>query len=197
MAFLVENQGVLGLGVVALLAVIGAAVYFHRQYQATRHEREVERVIESLQVPSLRNVVLPDGVDGLTFIDGLLLTPGGIVVLTLKYREGLLFGGTAVDQWTQLVNGKTVKFANPLYDLPQRRQTVEWHCKDVPTHAWVVFSNAGQFQKGMPAGCCMIDELPARLAPLLNGGQVSAAWQEHWKKLQDLSIHGHAELNPR
>ncbi len=195
MSFITQNPGLVGLTLAALLALILALWHFHRRHQATRHDRHITKVIDSLGAPSLHKVVLPDGIDGLAFIDYLLLTPKGIVVLSLEHREGLLFGGSRVDQWTQVINGRTQKFANPLYTHPHQRQAVEWNTEDITTHGWVVFSNAGQFQKGIPEGCCMIDELPAKIAPLLDASaEVPKPLREAWAHLQDLSVASQAEL---
>lgn len=196
MDFVAQNPGLLGLGLAALLTLGFAGWYFRRQLQASRHERHVERVIDSLGVKTLRDVVLPDGIDGLAFIDYLLLTPRAIVVLTIEHREGLLFGGTSVDRWTQVVGGKTRKFDNPLYALPQLRQAVAWNTEDIDTAGWVVFSNAGEFQKGIPEGCCMIDELPARVAPLCQGGtDIPAPLRSAWTRLHELSVTQRAQLD--
>lgn len=201
------------MGLAALLALSVAAIYFRRQHRATHHERHVEKTLRALGAPLLHNVVLPDGIDGLAFIDYLLLTPKGIVVLTIKQREGLLFGGVNVDQWTQVVNRKTVKFNNPLYLQPQHRQAVEWNAPatDIPdrekseqktrgqeqvtTYAWVVFSNAGEFPKGIPADCCMIDTLAEEITPLLAAGTAPSTHLRHvWAHLQDLSVTSRATL---
>ncbi len=196
MAFITQNPGLVWLGLATLLVLAAAAGYFlrHRR-QTTRHEHHVTAVIDSLGVPSLHNVVLPDGIDGLAFIDCLLLVPKGIVVLSLEHREGLLFGGRSVDRWTQLINGKTLKFDNPLYTHPHQRQAVKWNTKDIATCGCVVFSNAGQFQKGIPTGCCMIDELPAKIAPLLgSASEIPKPLHTAWAHLQDLSAASQAEL---
>ena len=195
MTFITQNAGLLGLGLAALLVLAFAFTYFRRWHRATRHDRHIARVIDSLGAPILHKVVLPDGVDGLAFIDYLLLTPKGIVVLTLEHREGLLFGGSTVDQWTQVIDGRTQKFANPLYTHPHHRQAVAWNTEDVTTHGWVVFSNAGQFQKGLPDGCCLIDELPAKIAPLLDAtNEIPKPLREAWAHLQALSATSQAEL---
>ena len=198
MAFITQNASLLGLSLAALLALTVAAWYFRRRHQATRHERHVTEVIDSLGVPSLHNVVLPDGIDGLAFIDYLLLMPKGIVVLSLEHREGLLFGGSSVDRWTQVINGKTLKFDNPLYTHPHHRQAVKWNTKDIATCGCVVFSNAGQFQKGIPNGCCMIDDLPAKIAPLQDAdAEIPKPLREAWAHLQELSLSSQAELGPQ
>lgn len=195
MTFITQNPWLAGLAFTALLALILALWHFHRRRQATRHDRHIAKIIDSLDVPSLHKVVLPDGIDGLAFIDYLLLTPKGIVVLSIEHREGLLFGGNAVDQWTQVIHGRTLKFANPLYTHPHLRQAVEWNTDDITTHGWVVFSTAGQFPKGIPDGCCMIDDLPANIAPLLDSAaEISKPLREAWAHLQNLSISSQAEL---
>ncbi|MCF6210114.1 MAG: NERD domain-containing protein [Gammaproteobacteria bacterium] len=195
MAFITQNPGLLGLGFATLLALPLAFWYFRRRHQASQHECHITEVIDSLGVPSLHNVVLPDGIDGLAFIDYLLLMPKGIVVLSLEHREGLLFGGRSVDRWTQVINGKTLKFDNPLYTHPHQRQAVEWNTEDIATCGCVVFSNAGQFQKGIPSGCCMIDDLPAKIAPLLGStSEIPKPLHEAWAHLQNLSTTSQAEL---
>ncbi|VAX04296.1 hypothetical protein MNBD_GAMMA20-675 [hydrothermal vent metagenome] len=195
MAFITQNSGLLGLGLAALLALALAFWYFRRRHQATQYERHITKVIDSLGAPSLHNVVLPNGIDGLAFIDYLLLMPKGIVVLTIEHREGLLFGGNTVDRWTQVINGRTLKFDNPLYTHPHHRQAVEWNTEDIATCGCVVFSNAGQFQKGIPDGCCMIDNLPAKIAPLLgSASEIPKPLRKAWTHLQNLSTTSQAEL---
>ena len=195
MQTIVENQGLLGLGLVALLALGVAGYYFWRQNLASQHQRHVATVIQGLGVDYLRDVVIPDGIDGLAFIDYLLLTPKGLIVLDIKHQDGVLFGGVAVDQWTQVISGKTYKFPNPLYLNQNHRQAVEWNTKDIDVFGQVVFSNAGQFPKGIPEGCSMIDELATDLSLLLDSGNaVNPVIQQAWQRLRELSITTRASL---
>ncbi len=195
-ALLADNAGLLILTACALLAVGGAGVYFRRQHLANRHQRTVERVIEGLGVDYLRDAVLPDGVDGLAFIDWLLLTPKGLVVLDVHHREGLLFGGKAVDQWTQVVAGRSYKFPNPLYAHDLHRQAVAWQAKGMPVQGLVVFSSAGEFPKGVPEGCVTIHALADALAPWLDG-EIPEPLRAAWERLRQISVDTRIELGPR
>ena len=157
-------------------------------------------MVESLGVKYLHDVVLPDGVDGLIFIDYLLLVPTGFVVLKTEYSEGILFGGETVDQWSQVINNKTYKFNNPLYDNQTACQAVLWNLQhnigeasasDNPSwqvDGWVVFSNAGNFPKGIPAKVSMIDDLKTNLAALTENNDIDETLLKAWDALHNLSI---------
>jgi len=194
--FLADNGGLLILAITAALALLAAGWYFRREYLANRHAWKVQRVIEGLGVENLRDAVLPDGVDGLAFIDWLLLTPKGLVLLDVHHREGLLFGGKAVDQWTQVIGGRSYKFPNPLYSHDLHRQALAWQAQEMPVQGLVVFSSAGKFLKGVPEGCVTIDALPGALAPLLEG-EVPAPLRAAWEALRQLSVSTRATLGPR
>lgn len=192
---MLESQaGLVGLALVAVVLIAGVAWYGWDRFRKTRHQRHIHKVIESLGVDYRRDIVLPDGVEGLAFIDYLLLVPDGVVVLDVQHVEGHLFGGEAVDQWSQVVNNRTYKFSNPLYANQTKCQTVLWNVEQMrangtvsdpqhnrrvsdktlhwDVHGWVAFSNAGNFPKGIPAKVSLIDDLPRDLASLIQGKEV-------------------------
>lgn len=194
MEWLTENSGLVGLGVAAAFVLGAATWYFWCQHQKTRHERHVEKVVRSLGVDYLKDVVLPDGVDGLAFVDYLLLVPKGLLVLDIKHQEGLLFGGVSVDHWTQVIKGKTCKFNNPLYAHQTHCQAVQWNSDGLEVFGRVVFSNAGHFAKGIPEGISMIDDLKTDLTPLLGDNPVPDRYRGVWERLRDASLATRAEL---
>lgn len=189
-----ENPGLAALIAAAVLVMGAAGWYFWCQHQKTRNERHVEKVIQSLGVDYLKDAVLPDGLDGLVFIDYLLLAPKGFVVLDIKHQEGLLFGGSSVDHWTQVIKGKTHKFNNPLYTHQNHCQAVQWNSNGIDVIGRVVFSNAGRFPKGIPQGVCMIDDLKTGLAALLNDTSIPEANRKVWERLHDTSITARGQL---
>jgi hypothetical protein len=202
-----SQAGFYGLMVVALLVIIGAVWYVRVQINKSRHQRHVHKILESLGVKYLHDIVLPDGLEGVVFIDYLLLVPSGVVVLDINYAEGHLFGGISVDQWSQVINNKTYKFSNPLYNNETRCQAVFWNVKnnlgedsisdDWQAHGLVVFSNAGNFPKGIPDNVSMIDELKDKLEKTLAlSDPVNDKNREIWDKLHHLSITTKAELQP-
>ncbi len=156
---------------ITALVLIAVIFYFWKQSLKNKHQRYFHKVVDSLGVKYLRDVVLPDGIDGLVFIDYLLLVPGGFVVLDTQHSEGHLFGGETINQWSQVINNKTYKFDNPLYDNQHACQALQWNLQHTvkaenspanthwQTQGWITFSNAGNFPKGIPAQVSMVDDL--------------------------------------
>lgn len=206
MAFTLEEYRVYMLAIIALILLAGAGWYICSRLQKTRHQRHLQSVITSLGLPYIRNVVLPDGLDGLAFIDYLIQLPDGVIVLDVENSKGHLFGGNSVDQWSQVIDNRTYKFDNPLYANQRKCQTVIWNVQkirqqdedddsDWQTHGWVVFSNAGNFPKGIPQQVSMIDDLKENLAPLMNSElNISESTRKTWDALHNVSVNTRTEL---
>lgn len=213
MEFSLQSHRVYILAAIALLLLVCAAWYSWRYHRKTRHQRYVKSVIESLGLRVIHDVVLPDGLDGLVFIDYLLLVPGGAIVLDVENSKGHLFGGKSIDQWSQVINNHTYKFPNPLYANQTKCQAVMWNVSNLceqnqdedanwqtsewNTHGWVVFSNAGDFPKGIPSQVSMIDTLADNLEPLIrDADKTPESIRKIWHRLHDLSVTTRAELTP-
>jgi Nuclease-related domain len=196
----------------ALIAfvVLGVAFFIWKQTRKNHHQRHAQKLIEDLNAKHLHNIILPDGVDGLVFIDYLLLVPSGFIVLDVEHAEGHLFGGANVDQWSQVLNNKTYKFNNPLYANQQKCHAVAWNIEQHiekhraqqsaikqtqwKTHGWVAFTHAGNFPKGIPNHVSMIDDLSENINNLLGTDQtIDEALNQHWHMLQKLSLQTSAE----
>lgn len=188
---------------IAVLSFFGIIFFIWKQMNKGKHQRHAQKIIQSLGVKHLHNLVLPDGIDGLVFIDYLLLSPSGFIVLDVDHIEGHLFGGETVDQWSQVINNKTYKFNNPLYANQRKCQAVIWNIEqqagidnkpDCQIHGWVTFTNAGNFPKGIPEQVCMIDELKQSLNDLTRADQpINETLNTAWEALHNLSIDTRAE----
>jgi len=166
------------------LAVIGFIVLVilaMRRYKRNRHQRQVNKLIGDLSHQSIRNVFIPDGTDSEAWLETLLLTDGGIIVLDIHDYTGNLFGGVNINEWTQLIGHKSYKFNNPLLELPMRIHAVQALVGEVPVTGRVVFTHRGQFPKGIPEGVLMVDVtyevLSGFLRPALSKEKLDAAWQ--------------------
>ena len=113
--------------VTAVAVIIAVAVtilvpILLRRYRRDAEQRRVAKIIKALNIPTLKNVAFPDSMDSYVFVDYLLLTPAGIVVLDLQDYNGFIFGGPNIDQWTQMVRQRGYKFDNPLHQNAWRMQ---------------------------------------------------------------------------
>ncbi len=165
----------------ALGVVIGLAVWVYLRRSASR--RKLRRVFKRLGSAQLRNVVLPDGVGGEIQVDCLLRQPERILVLDIKNMHGVLFGGEQIDEWTQIVERRSYRFPNPLPDNRLRCQAVQALAGEVAVLGRVVFTDAGEFPRGVPEGVSTLDSLPADLPPPAKGGAGSAQLEAAWAKL--------------
>ena len=179
MEFFSTPAGLFTLAIVPSILISVVAWYYWRHLDRTWNQRQVSQVLQSIGVKFLQDIILPDGIEGYTYIDYLLLTPKGIVVLDINLSQGHLFGGESVDEWTQVVSKKTYKFKNPLYDNQTKCQAVRWNLinkntknnntdNEIETFGWIAFSSAGNFPKGIPDQVSMIKDLHSNLEEKFN-----------------------------
>ncbi len=104
----------LGLAGIIILAVLLILLYLSRDsLRYWRESRQIRRAAKWSGARMLRNVRLPDGMGGETSIDFLALAAGAVLVIGVKRYDGLIFGSTRTDEWTQVINGRSYKFPNP------------------------------------------------------------------------------------
>ena len=179
--------------VTAIAVVIAVAVtilipILLRRYRRDAEQRRVAKIIKALNITALKNVAFPDGMDSYVFIDYLLLTPAGIVVLDLQDYNGFIFGGPNIDQWTQMVRQRGYKFENPLHQNAWRVQIIRSLVEDAPLIGKVVFSSVSQFPKGIPEGIVHVSTLSEDLAQLLDNKTVPEIVRKAWDKLSTHAI---------
>lgn len=155
------------------------------QYERQRR-RDPSRVLRRAGAAILRDAAVPDPVAGLVYVDYLLLTAEGIQVVDLKDFPGVLFGGEQTDSWTQLLNGHSYRFPNPLYENSARAAAVRALVKEVPVQGKVVFTASGRFPKGVPQGVVLLDELSKWARAHQAGAPVPEHYRQEWNALVQL-----------
>lgn len=166
------------------LAAVLLVVVRHRR--KTLWKRKIARVLTGLSRQYLRDIVVPDGVGGYIHLDYVLLTPHALLVVDIRNYQGALFGAARLGQWTQVANGGSHKFDNPLDQNALRVQSVKALVPDVPVTGRVVFTEAGYFPKGVPQGVSMLGILKDDLAAVLGPGEVPQKLLEGWGKLNEI-----------
>ena len=145
---------------VVAAALVGAALW----WRATAARRELDRTLAAAALETLREVVIPDGVDGQTYLECVLLTPRGLLVLDLRDVRGAVFGAEKMDEWTVLDGVKRFTFRNPLFALHDRVAALRHHLGDaVEVHGRILFSSRGRFPKGQPPLSLTLAQLAAEV----------------------------------
>lgn len=141
-------------------------------------------LVKRISSDFLENIYLKDTLGDVKCYDYLLLTPQGVVVLDVKDYEGYLFGAELIDQWTQMIGHKSYKFPNPLYQNAERVQAIRDMFPDIQVRGCVLFTQSGQFPKGIPDGVCTMhtiyDEFKQRKSE-----KVPTSLSENWALIRN------------
>ncbi len=176
---LLAAAGAVALGVGGLLIWHAAARRRDRRLLNRALRRHADAVVEDLAVP--------DGMDGLLFIDRFVRCGGRLVAMKLVEREGHIFGADGLEEWTSIHQMTTRKFPNPVAALTQAVRLIRHATGFEDVEAWAVFGRAADFPKGRPQGVVLIDELASRLAELKAQASSETAAQAAFEKAKSLA----------
>jgi len=154
-----------GLSVFVLLVIW----FLYRHFVRKSHSQiQVGQVLKPYKQDELKNVILPDGLGGLLEIDKLFLLEQGILILRDYPISGHLYGAEQIEQWTQIVDGRSYKFTNPLYHLENARQAIRSLIPKMPVFCHVVFTADSDFPKGKPASVSVLTSFEQDMQRLFN-----------------------------
>lgn len=140
--------------------------------------------VRSLGADSMRDVVIPDGMDGHVYIEHLVLTPARVLVVSVKRYGGAIFGGQNMDMWAQVTGNRSYKFPNPLHDVEAAVLAVKSHLPDVDVEGLILFDRDSSFPKGKPPGVLHISEIKQRKSDRRR--DIPDAVRGAWSKLLEL-----------
>ena len=146
----------LGLGAACLLLALVVTVLVLR-----RRRYRLDRLLRKIAWQQLRDVVVPDEVDGEIHVDLALLTQRGIVVLEIRRAAGTLFWGEQLDRWTVLDGVRRKVIENPMPGLRARRHAVHAIVPTVPVSGRVLLVGAVEIAGARPPGVLLQDDLLA------------------------------------
>ena len=169
-------------GAIAVLPLLAWVVIIWRKRRAHQH---MEDVIDSIAYDVLRDVLIPNGMDGQITLQYLLLTERGLIVLDLLERPGAIFGGDQMIEWTSIGKKRRYTFRNPQHLLYDRLAAVKLLAGNTPVDGRVVFTARSAFPKGKSTYVLGFDELTAEFAVVdRNRGNVVAAFANVWSNVK-------------
>lgn len=149
-----------GLAVIAALSLVVGLVFFLRRQQS------LEVLLRRIAWEQLKDVVIPDDVDGEIHLDLALLTARGILVLEVRRAAGTLFWGEQLERWTVLDGARRKVIDNPLPGMRARRHAVHALVPRVPVDGRVLLVGPVQISGDNPPGVALpadlLAEFPAR-----------------------------------
>lgn len=149
-------------------------------------EWKLNHLLRNIGIDSMRNVSIPDDIDGNIFIENLILMPDKILLLGVKKYRGLIFAAEKIDLWTQVIGNKSFKFENPLRQLERDALTLNSKIENTKVEEKVMFIKGSEFPKGKPDSVVEITEVKEWLNNKTNA-EVSEELRTDWKRLSELA----------
>lgn len=167
--------------IVIVLIALALILLLNRRVLLLRwREWRIQRSLDRIGSEQLRNLVCPDGLDGFYHIDRLALLQDAILVVAYKPYGGNIYCAERIAEWTQVVEQKSFKFENPLFELENQLASLRLQIGDVPLGAYLFFNPSAVFPKGHPHNVLLPYQIPAALLAENSAPPkpaISAAWE--------------------
>ncbi|MEM7563311.1 MAG: nuclease-related domain-containing protein [Pseudomonadota bacterium] len=148
----------------AILAAAALLLWANRERIRTRYaEWRTERCLNSIGVDQIRHFVCPDGLDGQFKIGRLALTPNAIVLISHKRYAGRIYCAERIAEWTQVIEQKSFKFENPLFELENQITAIKLLTGTQAINGYLFFNQGASFPKGHPESVLLQDNIPENL----------------------------------
>ncbi len=176
----------LSLGVFPAICVLAGLLLIWQPFRRVRAYMRLQRVIRTLGVEWLRDVYVPATLDSHIYLEYLLLTPRGLLLLHVKPYYGNIFAGEQIEYWTQVIGHKSFKFINPLHQLQVDLGELHSLLPKIFLQGQVLFTAGSSFPKGKPENVLRIDEIKplASDAAQTVPDDLAGAWQSLCEKAQ-------------
>ena len=168
----------------SVVLIVFVTVFWIKSVAKRKFEHQLQQIVKNIGVDYKQSIYLPDGVGGSVFIDYIILSHYGIIVLNMQNYPGALFGGENIDLWTQIHQRKSFKFDNPLHYHRICLQSVKEVIPDATLISQVVFTNAGEFPKGKPEGVCLVLDLLKYIEAKPRMDVIPDSLKADWQKLK-------------
>ena len=178
---------IIGLIFIAIIAVILYLIW--RTMRSAQSHRYFPRIIKKISKYYMKNVLIPDAVEGAAFIDWLVLTPRGILIISQKPYRGMIFASENISHWTQVIDRRSYSFDNPLRQLEVDVVTIKTLIPGIPVKGYAVFDRDSFFPKGKPKIVLTLNEIKQNIS-VFKEGTISDELMQAWNKLRVILKEG-------
>jgi len=169
----------------AIVVIALMLIFFINRRRLTTRWRDwrIERCLKRIGSEQIRNLVCADGLDGHYQIDRLALTRDAILLISYKPFDGNIYCAERISEWTQVIEQKSFKFENPLFELDNQITALKLLIDKTPLRGYLFFNKSAQFPKGHPDAILQADSIPEQLLAE-NCEPINADILSAWKLLK-------------
>jgi hypothetical protein len=143
-----------------LLAIATILAINWRKMRARWQEWHTHRGLNKIGIKQIKNAICVDGLDGEFAIDRLIMLHDVILVTAFKPYSGNIYCAESIPEWTQLLDQKSYKFKNPLFELGNQVTAIQNYLPGVPIRGVLIFDYSANFPKGHPEHVMRLDNIP-------------------------------------
>lgn len=169
---------------VVFLLVLLLIMYKKRNRTATSKMNEILR---PHILDEIKEIIIPDGIGGLLEVEHMILTEQGLLLIETYPMSGNLFGADTIDQWTQIVDGRSYKFANPLRHIRTSRQAIKALAPKVPVFCRIIFNANSVFPKGKPDDVSVLTSLSDDMNAMKSEPALAVESKQAWDKIMRIA----------
>lgn len=185
----------LGFVLIAVAAVLfltllfrGFATAVARTITARIGRRRISSILRQRSANVLENFILPGAYGGLTRIDYVILTSGGMLCILAKHYNGIVFGESEEPQWTNVDGVQRRRFLNPQIQKEGRIRALEKALPGVPVASLVVFTGSVQFTSPREKNVIHVRDLDSYIAKFVFGPSRIEDWDAVWLRLKSAAL---------
>ena len=178
------SSSALFLAIALLLLVVLFSIYNKRK-QSDSYKMAV--ILKSYSKDEIKDFIIPDGIGGLLEIEHLILLDQGLLLIKTYPMSGNLFGADEIDQWSQIVAGKSFKFANPLRHIRTSRQALKALAPNIPIFCRIVFTADSVFPKGKPEEVSVLNTLADDLKVIKEAPLIAEKSKHSWDRIMRIA----------
>ena len=152
------------LSVAILVLAIFFILFINRRKLGIRWlEWRSHRRLNQIGIKQIKNVICTDELDGNFKIDRLVMLHNSILLVAFKPYSGYIYCADRIPEWTQVVDQKSYKFSNPLYELENQVIAIRNIVPNVSIRGVLFFDHSAEFPKGHPDSVMYPGNIPAHL----------------------------------
>ena len=144
---------------IALIIGLFAFYLLYTILKYNLHKYQLESQISRLGIKQLKDITIDDGMDGEIQVERVFLTARGILAISTNFLSGNIFGDDKIDTWAQVIDKRTYRFPNPLYNFEHTLAALKHHFNDLTVEGKILFVGQCAFPTGQPLGALLIDDL--------------------------------------
>ena len=182
-----NTESLMSIGVTGIIIMFALyLLYIVIKQNLLRHN--IETRVSKLGFKQLKDIIIDDGMDGTIQIERVFLTSKGIFTLSSNFLTGNIFGDDRIDTWAQVIEKRTYRFPNPLFNFEHTLSALKHHFSDLPVYGKILFVGECTFPTGQPAGALLVDDLEKHQHKI-DSDEINEHSKELWDKFEQACEH--------